>query len=200
MFSMSISIFCLYLIGYYSMHSLLTSNFIKQKIEFRGYRIFYNLIALITLIPAVYQLYISYTVAAQIPLSVRITGAGLIILGIIIHIATFRWFSSAEFIGLKQLSDSTQSIITEGIYSTSRHPFYLGTLLMFWGLFVLFPNLYFLSFASISTLYVFIGSRLEENKLLLDFKDSYLVYRQAVPMLIPWKKPIDFLRYLFKKK
>jgi len=182
------------------MHSLLTSNFIKQKIEFRGYRIFYNLIALITLIPAVYQLYISYTVAAQIPLSVRITGAGLIILGIIIHIATFRWFSSAEFIGLKQLSDSTQSIITEGIYSTSRHPFYLGTLLMFWGLFVLFPNLYFLSFASISTLYVFIGSRLEENKLLLDFKDSYLVYRQAVPMLIPWKKPIDFLRYLFKKK
>lgn len=199
MFPMSITIFSFYLIGYYIIHSILTSNFIKKRIEFRGYRIVYNLFAVITLLPAVIQLYMSYSEAAQIPFSVRITGAGLIIIGIIIHVATFRWFSSAEFIGLKQLSDSTQSIITEGIYSTSRHPFYLGTLLMFWGLFILFPNLYFLSFATISTIYVFIGSRLEENKLMVDHKSVYQSYRQTVPMLIPWKKPFDFLTYLFKK-
>lgn len=199
MFPISVSLFCIYLTGYYTVHSILTSNFIKDKLHFKGYRIAYNLFAVITLLPAVYQLFISYSESAQIPLSVRLTGVLLIIAGIVIHIATFRWFSSAEFLGIIQLSDEEESIITDGIYSTSRHPFYLGTLLMFWGLFIIFPNVYFLSFAAISTAYVFIGSRLEENKLMIKHKEVYQSYRETVPMLIPWKKPLDFFQFLFKK-
>lgn len=199
MFPISVTVFCIYLIGYYVIHSILTSNFIKKKLDFKGYRIVYNLFAVITLLPAGYQLFISYSEAAQIPLSIRIPGILLIIVGIVIHVATFRWFSSAEFLGIKQLSDEEESIITDGIYSTSRHPFYLGTLMMFWGLFILFPNFYFLSFAVISTLYVFVGSRLEENKLLIKHRDVYLSYRRTVPMLIPWKKPFDFFNFLFTK-
>lgn len=199
MFPLSITFFCIYLIGYYVVHSILTSHFVKERLNFRGYRIVYNLFAVISLLPVGYQLILSYVESAQIPLSVRGIGILLLIIGIIIHIATFRWFSSAEFLGIKQLAGEEETIITDGIYSTSRHPFYLGTLLMFWGLFILFPNLYFLAFATISTLYVFIGSRLEENKLMVMHRATYQSYRQSVPMLIPWKEPFQFFRFLFKK-
>lgn len=197
---MSVIQFSVFLIVYYIVHSILTSHRAKRLFSFKGYRIVYNLFAVLTLLPFILQLYQSIHLDTFIPIAVRIAGTLLIIIGIIIHVATFKWFSSSVFIGLQEESAENQTIITGGIYSTSRHPFYLGTLLIFWGLFIVFPNLYFLSFSTISTAYVFIGGRLEENKLLVHHMEEYLAYRQTVPMLIPWKKPYEFLKYLFKKE
>ena len=200
MFTMSVIQFSVFLVVYYIVHSILTSHTVKQSLNFKGYRIMYNLFAIVSLFPFLLQLYQTIHLDTQIPLGVRIAGVLLISIGIIIHVATFKWFSSAVFIGLREESEENQTIITGGIYSTSRHPFYLGTLLIFWGLFIVFPNVYFLSFAVISTAYVFVGGRLEENKLMVHHKEKYMAYRQTVPMLIPWKKPYEFLVYLFKKK
>jgi protein-S-isoprenylcysteine O-methyltransferase Ste14 len=38
------------------------------------------------------------------------------------------------------------------------------------------------------TIYVIIGTRLEERKLVLEFGDIYIKYQQEVPMLIPFTK------------
>jgi protein-S-isoprenylcysteine O-methyltransferase Ste14 len=38
------------------------------------------------------------------------------------------------------------------------------------------------------TIYVIIGTFLEERKLILEFGDTYLKYKQDVPMLIPFVK------------
>ncbi len=39
------------------------------------------------------------------------------------------------------------------------------------------------------TIYVCIGTLLEEKKLVLEFGDSYITYQKEVPMLIPFTKP-----------
>ena len=41
---------------------------------------------------------------------------------------------------------------------------------------------------SILTIYIIIGTKLEENKLVLEFGDAYIKYKQEVPMLIPFIK------------
>jgi protein-S-isoprenylcysteine O-methyltransferase Ste14 len=38
------------------------------------------------------------------------------------------------------------------------------------------------------TIYVIIGTKLEERKLVLEFGDTYIQYQKEVPMLIPFTK------------
>jgi len=38
------------------------------------------------------------------------------------------------------------------------------------------------------TVYIIIGTLLEEKKLIAEIGQPYLIYRSRVPMLIPWKK------------
>lgn len=38
------------------------------------------------------------------------------------------------------------------------------------------------------TIYIIIGIKLEEKKLVLEFGDTYVKYQQEVPMLIPFTK------------
>jgi len=38
------------------------------------------------------------------------------------------------------------------------------------------------------TIYIIIGTRLEENKLVMEFGDPYIKYQHEVPMLIPFTK------------
>jgi len=38
------------------------------------------------------------------------------------------------------------------------------------------------------TVYVVIGTKLEEKKLVLEYGDKYIKYQQEVPMLIPFTK------------
>ena len=194
----SILTFCIYIVIYYIVHSFLTSQFVKNRFDFKGYRIAYNLFAVITLVPVIYVLFKSVFDSFAIPLSVRIGGVLLLLIGIYIHVATFRWFSSKVFLGIEEQKDADQVLVTDGLYSTVRHPFYTGTLMQFWSLFILFPNLYFLSFALLSSIYVVIGSRLEENKLIVHHP-KYVEYRQTVPALIPWKEPLSFFSHLFSK-
>jgi protein-S-isoprenylcysteine O-methyltransferase Ste14 len=39
------------------------------------------------------------------------------------------------------------------------------------------------------TIYIIIGTLLEEKKLALEFGDSYIKYQHEVPMLIPFIRP-----------
>jgi protein-S-isoprenylcysteine O-methyltransferase Ste14 len=39
------------------------------------------------------------------------------------------------------------------------------------------------------SLYLVVGARLEERKLILEFGQTYREYQKQTPMLIPWKQP-----------
>ena len=67
-----------------------------------------------------------------------------------------------------------------------------ATVLMFvWALFTLFPYLNNLLACSVITLYTVIGARLEEKKLVMQFGEQYVLYKQKVPMIIPRLSPAN---------
>lgn len=191
---MDILEFSIYSIFYYLLHSFLISKFVKKRIYFKGYRIFYNIIAVLTIVPIGYQLFwsakeIGVTNGPRLYISICI-----IILGLIIQRAVFTTFSLAEFWGVKKAVQTKEGVIQNGMYAYVRHPMYLSSLLIFWALYFLYPNQYFLSFAIVTTLYLQLGIFLEEMKLIAEFGEIYKNYRKVVPKLIPYRDPLGFLK------
>jgi protein-S-isoprenylcysteine O-methyltransferase Ste14 len=113
-----------------------------------------------------------------------------------LSIAGFAWgvlaLRSFDTLGLKPILDylrGTQSppapFAVRGPYRWVRHPLYLFCLLIIWSC----PDLTAdrLLFNVLWTVWIAIGTVLEERDLLADFGRAYRDYQRAVPMLIPWR-------------
>jgi methanethiol S-methyltransferase len=76
-----------------------------------------------------------------------------------------------------------------GPYLWVRHPLYFFVILLIWSC----PDLTVdrLLFNFLWTVWIYVGTILEEKDLISDFGDDYLQYQRSVPMLIPWKGPIN---------
>lgn len=79
------------------------------------------------------------------------------------------------------------SIVIRGPYRWVRHPLYLTTLLMIWS----YPDLTAdrLLFNVLFTVWIIIGTVLEERDLVEAYGDQYCEYQHSVPMLIPYRRP-----------
>jgi protein-S-isoprenylcysteine O-methyltransferase Ste14 len=75
-----------------------------------------------------------------------------------------------------------------GPYRWVRHPLYLFCLLLIWSC----PDLTAdrLLFNVLWTVWIVVGTVLEERDLVADFGDEYRNYQRSVPVLIPWRIPI----------
>lgn len=99
---------------------------------------------------------------------------------------------SADLFGAKTLMKGAAtplaSMVVRGPYRWIRHPLYSTTLLMIWS----YPELTAdrLLFACLFTLWIIIGTVLEERDLVGTYGEAYRRYRRRVPMLIPYRKPI----------
>ena len=108
----------------------------------------------------------------------------------LVLVATFL-ISHLELFGIKQALDTVlrlkapdTSFKTPLLYRLVRHPMYAGFLMAFWAT----PHMTVgrLVFAVTCTLYIVIGSRLEEKDLLVLFGDPYRRYQQRIGRLIPF--------------
>ena len=106
----------------------------------------------------------------------------------LVLVATFL-ISHLELFGIKQALDTVlrlkapdTSFKTPLLYRVVRHPMYAGFLMAFWAT----PHMTVgrLVFAVTCTLYIVIGSRLEEKDLLELFGDPYRRYQQRIGRLI----------------
>lgn len=78
-----------------------------------------------------------------------------------------------------------QELVTEGIYSKVRHPFYLSILILFLGIAAISWNLYSVLFFILALIAVRVRIRKEEIELIAKFGEKYVKYKKETPMLIP---------------
>ena len=184
-----------------AMHSILISvsvlGLIKKHLPAltRYYRLLYNGFSLITLVPLIW-------ITRMTEGSVVVGWEGyLISLRVFFLITAFLLFKGGAqkydlqyFLGIKQLLTGKEHLLlsdnegfTEaGVFGITRHPWYLGSLLFLWSMLAEYPLPVFLA-VCIMSVYLVIGTMLEERKIVAQYGDEYHRYRQRVSMLFPWK-------------
>jgi protein-S-isoprenylcysteine O-methyltransferase Ste14 len=183
-------------LAYFVLHSLLAANrlkaFLKAKMgsAARYYRLLYNLVATITILPVLlYNALISRHLLLPASWKDILTVIGLILAtyGILILRMAFRQYSLKDFLGFRQVKEGEQEepFSRDGILAVVRHPLYTGGLLILLGFWIFSPTLANLVTVMMLTAYILIGIRLEENKLIEQYGEEYRQYQQEVPMLIP---------------
>lgn len=107
----------------------------------------------------------------------------------------FRQYSLKEFLGIKQLKyDEDEPLNTEGILGAVRHPLYFGGLLIIIGFWLFAPTLANLITVIMLVLYILVGIRFEERKLVAQYGEAYKKYQEEVPMLFPKRKALRRLK------
>jgi protein-S-isoprenylcysteine O-methyltransferase Ste14 len=157
----------------------------------RVYRLIYNLIAVVTLLPVlllpvalldkeIYRIpspWIFLTLFLQL-VSVFTLLAGVLQTGL------------SKFLGVCQLvrceGEEKPVLVVTGLYRWVRHPLYSAGLVLVWLMPWMSWNLLALNIGI--TLYIVAGAILEERKLLIEYGETYAQYRQRTPMLLPGLK------------
>lgn len=190
-------LFATLLVSYFSLHSLLADDSVKRYLKFylvskRYYRLLFNAIAVVALIPLI----ISYRTLNKTQLLdsnlLKWLGAIMVLFGIVLMWQALKGYNLSAFAGTYQYKtgeeETADALITSGLNAHVRHPLYFATLLLVWGSCLFRPHLPMLLIAIITTLYLWIGTRLEEQKLIRQFGIAYKNYQKSVPMLIPLKR------------
>ena len=176
------------------LHSLTASLWAKARARQlfgpsagRGYRLAYNLVAGITLLPV-------FALAALLPdrelyaiplpwsLLTLLLQAGAAVALAAGLLQTGVW----SFLGLRQIftqEDAPPQLVVRGLYRWVRHPLYTAGLVLIWLTPVMTANL--LALDAGLTLYIIVGAMFEERKLQAEFGEAYAVYKRRTPMLIP---------------
>lgn len=186
---------------YFTLHSVLASNGVKNYFKRRFsafypyYRIFYNLIALFLLMPIhIFQKSILPVMLFNTGVLVSVLGGVVMLGGMVFGALAFRNYSGKEFIGLdfqnENIGLKKGKLNVSGLNKYVRHPLYFATLLIIWGYFLIRPTLLVLVINCVISVYLVVGTKFEEKKLIAEFGEQYVRYKKRVPMLIPFFSPL----------
>jgi protein-S-isoprenylcysteine O-methyltransferase Ste14 len=117
-----------------------------------------------------------------------ITGAVLVVFGLVVTTMASRVISVSTVADMR--TDRRPELVTDGIYSRTRHPLYLATILLLLGLAALYPFDRVILFSLALSTYVLIGAYLEERKLVTVYGQRYLDYRKKVGFMIPHNRSV----------
>jgi protein-S-isoprenylcysteine O-methyltransferase Ste14 len=125
--------------------------------------------------------------ARRLPFRWDLAALGLVLYGlaVVVEIQCRRHLKLRTLMGVPQLLGERDRLLTEGIYSRTRNPRYLGVILGVggWTLILNYPALYVAGLVSLPALYWLI--RFEERELAERFGEGYRRYKRRVPRLIP---------------
>ena len=176
-------------------HSLLARVAVQAKLErFLGswYRLIYNAVAVVTI-------FLVYLIGHQI-LANDVFGfldnsigtflaLALQVVGLITLLVAIKQYDIGRFTGFTQLrtgeiltDSSLEPLQQKGLHRWVRHPLYTGAFLVLWG--GATSTLGFWT-AIWGSLYLLIGTRFEERKLINLYKGDYRNYQQQVPRYFP---------------
>jgi protein-S-isoprenylcysteine O-methyltransferase Ste14 len=184
--------------AYCMLHSAMISEtvtrFLKRRLgdSFRFYRLFFNSVAVLTLIPVLW-----YSHSLRQEAIVRWEGVWLVLqyllmaCGVLLVIAGGRHYSLRQFVGISQLQGASSGglaagggIDSSGVLGLVRHPWYTAVVLLLWA-----RNLDMAALVGngVLTVYIVVGTLLEERKLVHEFGDAYRSYQRRVSMFVPLK-------------
>lgn len=191
--------FIFYFLVFAGLHSLLATDYIKDKARmlsgkgFRFYRLMYTFLSFFTFTPA-FLVWLKYS--ASTPLVYSLPGQLypliIIIRSVALVIFAYAIFQTGifEFMGIRR-EKTKKILITGGAYGIVRHPLYTaGIILLFTRMDMSWLDL---TAALLVSVYLVIGAFIEEKRMLLVFGEEYRKYQQRVPMFIPWLKGIERL-------
>jgi methanethiol S-methyltransferase len=175
--------------GYGVLHSWLASASLKRSVAsrwpaaVRAYRLSFNILAVVLVIPPLWLTwaYDGPLVTAWSPWLAWPAAAA----SVIGYLWSMKWYDGMDFIGMKQLlaGTATERFIISPMHRYVRHPWYSLGLLLLWTRDL---NAGWLIAAIAISVYLIIGARLEEQKLIAAYGDAYKLYCKRVPSLIPW--------------
>ena len=185
---------------YGALHSVLATVGIKRAVADRwprlmpAYRLLYNLFAGVALLPILWLLgrtpgpwlWRWHGGPAWVMTGLALVAAGLLVVGPGLY-------DLSEFLGLRQLREGRgtpedrEPFRVSTLHRYVRHPWYALSLVLLWTRDM---NAVRLVSALWITVYFILGSRLEEEKLLVRFGGAYRDYLARVPGLLPlpWKR------------
>lgn len=182
--------------AYLGLHSLLAGRRVKAAVArrwpawARAYRLIYSVVAVALLAPL-----LGLTLVLDGPLVVAwhgpawwlAQGAALAALAGFVH--SLRGYDTGHFLGLgdrsavsEDGSEPWEPLRITGFHRFVRHPWYFFGLVILWT-----RDLHAAGVvaAAAITVYLVVGSRLEERKLVESYGAAYTAYRRGVPGLIP---------------
>lgn len=183
---------------YCALHSAMISEtatgYLRRRLgdRFRFYRLFFNSVATLTLLPVLW-----YAMSLRTGPLFRWEGPWLVVryallaCGILLVVAGGRHYSMRQFIGISQLRGTSTGglaggggLDSSGILGLVRHPWYTAVLLLLWAH---DQDMAGLVGSGVLTVYIFVGTLLEERKLVREFGDTYRDYQDRVSMFVPLK-------------
>jgi len=187
--------------AYCVLHSFLISirftslmmRILKEYYAF--YRLFYVVISLVLLIPLInYSVQTESEPILTYSLPFTIIRYALTSVSILIFIRAFFFdYDFLTFFGIRQLLEfgrkksqvHSNEIRKKGLLGIIRHPLYFGLIIYLWCQTITLTDIVI---NTVLTVYIIIGTYLEEKKLVLEFGEPYIKYQHEVPMLIPFTK------------
>lgn len=201
-------LFCFLWLLWCFVHSFLVHPSVVEAIEKgvpsqqRYYRLSYNLFSMFSLSPLV--IYTFYD-----PGQLVFTWSGIFVIPrmVLLFCSILLFYFGASkydpliFLGIRQIKTGRQqqllckeqSVDITGVFGLTRHPWYLGSLCLLWSALSAYHLKPFVMVIILS-LNLWVGTILEEKKLVTQLGHSYKEYQKNVSMLIPWRwvrKKID---------
>jgi protein-S-isoprenylcysteine O-methyltransferase Ste14 len=173
---------------YYAIHSAMASERFKLYLRltmpalYPYYRAVYSFFAAINLLLLFWLHLLVPSALLFDPGSAQIVGYLFIFFSAIILLIAGKTYGA----GFLYREAKSKDLVLSGLNAYVRHPLYFGVLLFIVGFFLASPNSKNLVFMAVSVLYLIVGSKLEERKLINEFGQEYENYQKRVKMLIPW--------------
>jgi len=178
-------------LAYFALHSLLASRSAKSQVAARWpvaarrYRLAYNVLALLALLPIGAWLLLHPGPVYWVWRGAAAWVAnGLALLAVLGFQLSSRHYDMQSFLGLRPESPTAAGrLCISPWHRYVRHPWYSLGLVIIWTRDM---NAAMLVSALCMSAYFVVGSRWEEAKLIDEFGDRYRRYRERVPGLLPW--------------
>lgn len=184
-----------------TLHSLLISRTISRRMQSLlgryqfHFRLLFNLTACLTLLPLIVA-----TAAMRGEVMFAWKGPWVVLQFALIGLSLWLFRDGAKhydmgyMLGTKQVRCRQQHLLLaaeehfsrKGSLGITRHPWYLGSLLFLWAILPLYHQSSVIA-AAVLSIYLIIGTWLEERKILAEYGNTYRSYQREVSMLLPWK-------------